>query len=128
VNSLGAVVQGGFFLSDDIEITARWEWLNVSGGAYSVVSSGNTPIPATSPNALGSALNAQHFFIYTVGANYYISGNRVKLNADVGYVAGAIMFSTGLFNQNITGADYRADQNSSATGQVVARIQMQLLF
>ena len=128
VNSLGAVVQGGFFLSDDIEITARWEWLNVSGGAYSVVSSGNTPIPATSPNALGSALNAQHFSVYTVGANYYISGNRVKLNADVGYVAGAIMFSTGLFNQNIIGADYRTDQNSSATGQVVARIQMQLLF
>jgi hypothetical protein len=52
----------------------------------------------------------------------------VKLNADVGYVAGAIMFNNGLYNQNIAGADYRTDQNSNATGQVVARIQMQLLF
>ena len=77
---------------------------------------------------LWGLLSTLNTFLYNVGANYYISGNRVKLNADVGYVAGAIMFSTGLFNQNIIGADYRADQNSSATGQVVARIQMQLLF
>jgi hypothetical protein len=77
---------------------------------------------------VGSALNAQHFSVYTVGANYYISKNSLKLTGDVGYVAGAIMFNTGLYNQNIAGADYRTDQNSSATGQVVARIQMQLLF
>ena len=128
VNSFGAVVQGGYFLTDDFELIGRWEWLNVSGGTYSVVSSGNTSIPANSPNALGSPLNAQHFSVYTVGANYYISKNALKLTGDVGYVVGAIMFNNGLYNQNIAGADYRTDQNSSATGQVVARIQMQLLF
>ena len=128
VNSFGAVVQGGYFLTDDFELIGRWEWLNVSGGTYSVVSSGNTSIPANSPNALGSPLNAQHFSVYTVGANYYISKNALKLTGDFGYVVGAIMFNNGLYNQNIAGADYRTDQNSSATGQVVARIQMQLLF
>ncbi len=128
VNSYGAVVQGGYFLTNDIEIIGRWEWLNVSGGTNSVVGSGNTPIPATGTNALGSALNPQHFSIYTVGANYYISKNALKLTGDFGYVDGAIMFANGLFNQSIVGADYRTDQNSSATGQVVARVQLQLLF
>ncbi len=128
VNSYGVVVQGGYFLNDDVELIGRWEWLNVSGGTTDVVGSGNTPVPATSNSATGSAINAQHFQIYTVGANYYISKNAIKLTADTGYVVGAILFANGIYNQSIMGADYRTDQNSSATGQFVARVQLQLLF
>lgn len=128
VNSYGVVVQGGYFLNDDVELIGRWEWLNVSGGTTAVVGSGSTSVPATSNSATGSAINAQHFQIYTVGANYYISKNSIKLTADTGYVVGAILFANGLYNQSIIGADYRTDQNSSATGQFVARVQLQLLF
>ena len=120
VNSYGAVVQGGYFLSEDVELAARWEWLNVSGGTTDI-NSGSDPGRA-------SAINAQHFSIYTVGANYYISKNEIKLNGDVGYVVGGILFQNGLYNQLISGADYRADQTSGSTGQVVLRIQLQLVF
>jgi len=120
VNSYGAVVQGGYFLSEDVELAARWEWLNVSGGTTDI-NSGSDPGRA-------SAINAQHFSIYTVGANYYISKNEIKLNGDVGYVVGGILFQNGLYNQLISGADYRSDQTSGSTGQVVLRIQLQLVF
>ncbi|MDA0214295.1 MAG: porin [Planctomycetota bacterium] len=120
VNSYGAVVQGGYFVSEDVELAARWEWLNVSGGTTDIATG---PTPGTA-----SAINAQHFSIYTVGANYYISKNAIKLNGDVGYVVGGILFQNGLYNQFISGADYRSDQTSDSTGQVVLRIQLQLVF
>jgi hypothetical protein len=94
--------------------------LNVSGGTTNINAG---PNPGNS-----SAINAQHFSIYTVGANYYISKNEIKLNGDVGYVVGGILFQSGLYNQPIFGADYRSDQTSGSTGQVVLRIQLQLVF
>ncbi len=120
VNSYGAVVQGGYFLSKDVELAARWEWLNVSGGTTNVDAS---PTPGNP-----SAINAQHFSIYTIGATYYISKNAIKLAGDIGYVAGAVLFSNGLYNQAIAGADYRSDQTSDSSGQLVVRVQLQLVF
>ena len=119
VNSYGAVVQGGYFISDDLELVARWEWLNVSGGTTNVTT-------GTAGNA--SAINAQHFQIYTIGANYYIAKNSLKLSADVGYVVGALLFQNGIYNGAIAGADYRADETADSTGQTVARVQLQLAF
>ncbi len=120
VNSYGIVVQGGFFVSEDVELAARWEWLNVTGGTTDINAGPNPGTP--------SAINAQHFSIYTVGANYYISKNEIKLNGDVGYVVGGVLFQNGLYNQPIVGADYRSDQTSDSTGQVVVRVQLQLVF
>lgn len=120
VNSYGAVVQGGYFVTNDLEFVARWEYLNVSGGTIDVTTTGSAG------NA--SAINAQHFQIYTVGANYYLSKNLLKLSADVGYVVGALLFQNGIYNNSIVGADYRSDENSAATGQLVARVQLQLAF
>ncbi|MSR28359.1 MAG: hypothetical protein EXS03_02140 [Phycisphaerales bacterium] len=115
VTSLGAIVQGAYHLTDDLEVMARFEYLNVSGGTTSVAA---TP----------SAINAQRLNIYTVGANYYIDKNKVKLTADVGYVVGGILFTNGIYGQNIVGTDYRTDQTSGSTGQVVARAQLQFAF
>lgn len=120
VNSYGAVIQGGYFVSDDLEFVARWEYLNVSGGAINVTSAGSAG------NA--SSINAQHFQIYTIGTNYYLLKNQLKISADIGYVVGALLFQNGIYNGSITGADYRSDETSGATGQTVARIQMQLAF
>ena len=124
VDSYGALIEGGYFLTDDVEVVARWEWMNVSGGTTDVSTpSGNPPVAGHA-----SAINAQHFSIYTIGANYYISKNTLKISGDVGYVAGAILFQNGLYGANIIGADYRADETNDANGQVVARLQMQLCF
>ncbi len=120
VNSYGAVIQGGYFITDTLELVGRWEYLNVSGGAIDVTSVG------AAGNA--SSINAQHFQIYSVGANYYLLKNQLKISADVGYVVGALLFQNGLYNGAITGADYRSDENSNATGQTVARVQLQLEF
>ena len=120
VNSYGALIQGGYFVSDALELVARWEYLNVSGGAINVGTVG------TAGNA--SSINAQHFQIYTVGSNYYLVKNQLKISADIGYVVGALLFQNGIYNGSITGADYRSDENTGATGQAVARVQMQLAF
>ena len=116
VTSLGVILQGAYHLTDNLEAMARFEYLNVSGGGATTVAS--TP----------SSINAQRFNIYTIGANYYISKNKVKLTADVGYVVGGILFSNGIYGQNIVGTDYRTDETSDATGQVVARAQLQFAF
>lgn len=120
VNSYGAVIQGGYFLSDALELVARWEYLNVSGGTINVSSAGSAG------NA--SSINAQHFQIYSIGTNYYILKNQLKISADIGYVVGALLFQNGIYNGSITGADYRSDETSGATGQTVARVQLQLAF
>ncbi len=115
VTSLGAILQGAYHLTDEFEVMARFEFLNVSGGTTSVATT-------------ASAINAQRLNIYTVGANYYLSKNKIKLTADVGYVVGGILFTNGVYGQNIVGTDYRTDQTNDATGQVVARAQLQFAF
>jgi len=115
LNSIGAVVQGGYFITKDVELTARWEYLNVSGGTSSTYA---TP----------SAANAQHFSIYTAGLNWYVGGEWVKVNMDAGLTVGGINFSNGIYNQSVASGDFRADTTSGATGQFVARLQLVLMF
>ncbi len=122
VTSLGAIAQAAYRLTDQWEVMARYEYLNVSGGTSPVAASGSG-LPFTA-----SSINSQHFSVYTIGANYYIHKQKVKLTADVGYAAGGILFSNGVYGQNITGTDYRTDETSNSTGQVVARVQLQLVF
>jgi len=115
LESIGGVLQGGYFLSKDVELTARWEYLNVSGGTAS---------DYTNP----SASNAQHFSIYTAGFNWYLGGEWVKFNMDAGLTVGGINFSNGVYNQSVNSGDFRADTTSGATGQFVARMQLVLMF
>jgi len=115
LNSIGAVVQGGYFVTKDVELTARWEYLNVSGGT-------------SSDYVNPSASNAQHFSIYTAGLNWYVGGEWVKVNMDAGLTVGGINFSNGIYNQSVNSGDFRADTTSGATGQFVARLQLVLMF
>jgi hypothetical protein len=114
--SLGAVVQGGCFLTDSLEIIARYEGLWVTsefneGGAYQA-----------------SAFNAQTLNILTVGSNWYFDKNRLKVTLDAGYAFNPLLFSNGLFGEGTSGANWRPSQTGQGSGEFVLRAQLQLLF
>jgi len=115
-NSYGAVVQGGYFITDAIELFARWEWM----------SSQNNGSPATGGIAGSPATQAFVNNIGTIGGNWYISKN-VKWTTDVGVSWNPVTFQQGLFGQDIAGADYRTEIKGGGN-QLVIRSQLQLLF
>jgi len=115
-NSYGVVIQGGYFITDAVELFARWEWMSTQDN-NNVASDNvtfNTPVNSFVNN------------IGTVGANWYLSKN-VKWTTDFGVSWNPVTFQTGLFGQNIAGADYRTE-GSAGGGQIVFRRQLQLLF
>ncbi len=118
ISSYGLVVQGGYFITDAIELFARWEWMETaSAGATN--SSGDD---VTTNSASDAFVNN----IGTLGANWYISKN-VKFTTDFGVSWNPVTFQQGLFGQTIAGADYR-NEGANGGGQLVFRSQLQLLF
>jgi len=117
INSYGIVVQGGYFITDAIELFARWEWMSTQNKNTNLAGDNveeNTPNSAFVNN------------IGTLGANWYMSKN-VKWTTDFGVSWNPVTFQTGLFGQNIAGADYR-NEGANGGGQIVFRTQLQLLF
>jgi hypothetical protein len=114
----GLVVQGGYFITDAIELFGRWEWMSTS--------SANGTSEAGDNVSYNSANNAFVNNIGTIGANWYISKN-VKFTTDFGVSWNPVTFQQGIFGQNIAGADYRTE-GSNGGGQLVFRSQLQLLF
>jgi hypothetical protein len=117
INSYGVVVQGGYFITDAIELFARWEWMSTADG------DNNAATDLVYANSANSAFVNN---IGTIGGNWYISKN-VKFTTDFGVSWNPVIFQQGLFGQNIAGADYRTE-GSSGGGQLVFRSQLQLLF
>ncbi len=117
INTYGVVIQGGYFLTDDIELFARWEWMNTVNKNTNVA---GDDVTANTPNS--AFVNN----IGTIGANWYISKN-VKWTTDFAVSWNPVVFQTGLFGQNIAGADYRTE-GANGGGQLVFRSQLQLLF
>ncbi len=93
----GFVAQGGYFVTDRLEIVARYEFADLD--------------PLVPPDKINVA---------TIGANWYFHRHRVKLTGDFGYAFDAVPVT-----QKYT--DYRRDV-PFASGQIVLRIQLQLLF
>jgi hypothetical protein len=114
----GLVVQGGYFITDAIELFGRWEWMSTSNT--------NNNSVATDDVTTNTANNAFVNNIGTIGANWYISKN-VKFTTDFGVSWNAVTFQQGVFGQNIAGADYRTE-GANGGGQLVFRSQLQLLF
>jgi hypothetical protein len=113
--SFGAVVQGGVFVTDALELIARYE------GIW-VISDFDPASYQANP------FNAQTLNILTVGANWYLQKNRLKVTLDAGYAFNPLLFSSGLYGENTSGANWRPSQTGEGTGEVVVRAQMQLLF
>lgn len=119
VSSFGATLSAGVFLTNELELVARYEGLWVTNGI----------VGATTPNAL----NNQTLNTVTVGSNYYFSRNQCKFSFDVGYAFNTVAFNTGLFGEGLSGLNWRPTLNAATgagggEGEVVVRSQLQLLF
>lgn len=123
INSYGILVQGGYFITDAIELFVRWEWMSTQHTNANNATLNNVAVDNISDNTPNSAFVNN---IGTVGANWYISKN-VKWTTDFGVSWNPVTFQTGLFGQNIAGADYRTE-GANGGGQIVFRTQLQLLF
>ncbi len=113
--SYGAVVQGGYFVSDALELIARYEGLWVISDQDSITGA-------------STALVNQTLNIVTLGASWYFHKNAIKFTLDGGYSFEPVIFSTGLFGEGVSGASWRASQTGTGGGETVVRAQMQLLF
>lgn len=97
-DQLGLVAQGGVFLTNDLEIFARYEWAD-----------------ADSPGTADLS-------VITFGVNRFWAKHALKWTTDIGFGLNEIAepFSA-------SGAGWRADKPGQ-DGQIVVRSQMQLLF
>jgi len=111
-----AMVQGGYFITNDIELYTRYEYGNSDSDKFRTF--------AGTENANGQTLS-----ILTLGMNWFPAGSRnrnIKWTTDVG-----VGFSP-IIDWANAGADWQVDytqrNGSGNDGQVVVRTQMQLLF
>jgi hypothetical protein len=111
----GVVVQGGVFVTDELEFVARYEGLWVASDFTQASYSANPFLP-------------QSLNLVTVGANWYFNKNQLKFTVDAGYSFNPVLFNTGLFGEAIGGANWRPSQTGQGSGEVVIRAQTQLLF
>jgi hypothetical protein len=111
----GAVAQGGYFLTDNIEAFLRYELGNSDTDKYRV--------QASADEAEGEQLS-----VLTVGANYWPLGvkNRIKLSGDFGYsFAPLIDFASNGANWL---PDYTEANGATSSGEWVVRTQLQFQF
>lgn len=97
-DQIGAVVRGGFFLTDDIEIFGLYEWGDLDVAGVSDLST------------------------LTLGVTKYFDRHNLKWSTDVGFGFNPV---AGSWAQG--GNAWRTD-NTDEDGQVVVRSQLQLLF
>ena len=98
VDQYGLVAQGGLFLTDDLELYARYEY-------------GDLDRPGV-----------EDLSVLTVGVNRYWAGHGLKWTTDVGYGFRPIAAEWAASNTGWLADDAGHD------GQIVVRSQLQLLF
>ena len=120
INNYGAVIQGGYFVTRDVELYGRWEWLATQNVGYNQVTNSAT-------TAVANVFNAGRANIWTVGFNWFLAGRNVKLTSDIGWTQGPIWFNNGIYGAGIAGTDYRIEPFGGGD-QIVVRSQLQLIF
>ena len=116
IQSYGALVQGGYFISDNTELFGSWQWYETANQG------GNNP--STLSN---NVFNAQMNNIFSAGVNIYLTKN-VKFTFDTGWAANGIVFQGGIYNQAVAGTNYQTAGSVNSGGQWVGRAQVQLVF
>ena len=117
IQSYGALIQGGYFISDNTELFGSWQWYETANQG------GNNPITAGSNNVF----NAQMNNIFSAGLNIYLTKN-VKFTFDTGWAANGIVFQGGIYNQAVAGTNYQTAGDQNSGGQWLGRAQVQLVF
>jgi len=112
----GLVIQGGWFMTDNVEIFARYEWGQVITNILQLQRV-RPRKPDIFDNAKFDSMN-----VLTVGVNWYLHGHDSKVTVDAGY---AFTEVGAPFDSDLAG--YRFDLDGS-TGQIVVRLQYQLRF
>lgn len=110
----GFAIQGGFFVTDDVELFARYEYGNSDSDKFRTAS------------LLADGENAS---IVTAGVNWYPMGSAntgIKWTTDVGFALDPVV------DFNSSGGNWLTDQTgagqSTQDGQFVLRSQIQLTF
>ena len=101
-NVWGIVLQGGTYFTEKLEGFARFEYGHVDVDQF--------------------IIDFEDLWLFTIGANYYIDGQDLKLSADIGFGFNPIDVS---WNSDIAGWRVDADDGDP---QVVFRTQFQLMF
>jgi hypothetical protein len=114
VSPYGFNVQGGYFVTDDIELFGRYDFIDYK----------------TTSGPGGVANDTDEYSGVTLGANWYLAGHNAKLTVD--WSMNLKSFGT---NGNLTSYGWRTDGTSQAGGdgsnennQWALRAQMQLMF
>ena len=116
IQSYGALVQGGYFISDNTELFGSWQWYET------VNQGGNNPMAANN-----NVFNAQMNNIFSAGVNIYLTKN-VKFTFDTGWAVNGIVFQGGIYNQAVAGTNWQTAGNQNSGGEWVGRAQVQLVF
>lgn len=99
VDEWGFLIQGGFFVLEELEFVARFEYMNTNRNG------------------------TRNLKILTVGFNYYFARNRFKVSGDISYSFSPV--ST-FYSDELTGwRDSGDDENGD---QLLVRVQVQLMF
>jgi Phosphate-selective porin O and P len=123
INSYGAVVQGGYFITNTVELFGRWEWLSTqSKGVNDIGNVGTLDVPT-----VANVFNAGRTSAYTAGFNWFIHGRQIKLTTDIGFTTAPLWFNNGIYGAGVAGTNYRIEPDGGG-GQIVVRSQLQLLF
>ena len=116
IQSYGALVQGGYFISDNTELFGSWQWYEtVNQGGNNPMSDGN------------NVFNAQMNNIFSAGVNIYLTKN-VKFTFDTGWAVNGIVFQGGIYNQAVAGTNWQTAGSTNSGGEWVGRAQVQLVF
>lgn len=99
-DEMGFLLQGGYYLTDEFELIAKYEYGDLDGGG-----------------AVQDDLN-----VVTVGFNRYWNSHGMKWTTDIGYALDEIDAGW-----NGSSRGFRAD-SAGEDGQIVIRSQLQLLF
>ena len=116
IQNYGALIQGGYFISDNTELFGSWQWYETANQG------GNNPMDVGN-----NVFNAQMNNIFSAGLNIYLTKN-VKFTFDTGWAVNGIVFQGGIYNQAVAGTNWQTAGNSNNGGEWVGRAQVQLVF
>jgi hypothetical protein len=116
IQSYGALVQGGYFISDNTELFASWQWYQTTN------QNSNDPMETDS-----NVFSAQMNNIFSAGVNVYLTKN-VKFTFDAGWAVNGIVYQGGIYNQAVAGTNWQVSGQSSNGGEWVGRAQVQVVF